>query len=118
MDDGEDLARYLDRDWGLTWGGIAPGATVVLLVLAVILPVCIAAEDDGLQDVAWSPLAQTAHAGVVTGAVLAALPFLNGTASENDVVMIGPLAWACRRSTSRCRSGCCCDGKPGHELRL
>ncbi|MEU6311521.1 hypothetical protein [Streptomyces sp. NPDC047014] len=89
VDDGEGLGRYLDRDWGPTWRTSAYGALVLLLVLVAILPASIAAEDEGIQDMAWSPLAQTVHAGVVTGAVLAALPFLTGTASGHDVAMIG-----------------------------
>ncbi|MEV7523838.1 hypothetical protein [Streptomyces sp. NPDC091371] len=89
VDDGEDLGRYLDRDWGLTLSGIAPGAIVLLLILAAMLPVSIAAEDDGLQELAWSPVTQTVHACAVTGVLLAALPFLSGTASGNDVLGIG-----------------------------
>ncbi|WP_438318465.1 hypothetical protein ACSHWO_34140 [Streptomyces sp. HUAS TT3] len=89
VDDGEDLGRYVDRGWGLTLGGIAPGAFVLLLILVAMVPVSIAAEDDGLQELAWSPVTQTVHACAVTGVLLAALPFLSGTASANDVLGIG-----------------------------
>ncbi|MFD8412155.1 tetratricopeptide repeat protein [Streptomyces sp. NPDC059650] len=70
-------------------GGIAPGAFVLLLILVAMVPVSIAAEDDGLQELAWSPVTRTVHACAVTGVLLAALPFLSGTASGNDVLGIG-----------------------------
>ncbi|MFJ5779472.1 hypothetical protein [Streptomyces sp. NPDC093094] len=89
VEDGEDLERYLDRDWRLTLSRMAPGAIALLLILTTMLPISIAAEDEGLQELAWSPLAQTVHAGVVTGVLLVALPFLNGTAAGSDVLRIG-----------------------------
>ncbi|MGW2680354.1 hypothetical protein [Streptomyces sp. NPDC001436] len=61
----------------------------LLLILAVLLPLAVAVEDDGLEDLAWSPLAQTVHAAGITGVMLAALPFLSGTASGGGALGIG-----------------------------
>ncbi|MFE1272888.1 DUF3592 domain-containing protein [Streptomyces sp. NPDC058757] len=79
VEEGRDMERYLDRDWGLTLSGTAFALLPLLLVLTCMLPTAIAAEADCLQEQAWSPLAQTVHATAVTGFVLLALPYLSGT---------------------------------------
>ncbi|MER7955841.1 hypothetical protein [Streptomyces sp. NPDC096030] len=92
----EDLRLYVDRGWGLTLSGTAVVALPLLLVLACMLPTAIAAEADSLQEQAWSPIAQTVHATVVTSVVLAAMPYLSGTFSDGALVlgaaMVGLLA--------------------------
>ncbi|MFI8520985.1 hypothetical protein ACIGEZ_24655 [Streptomyces sp. NPDC085481] len=85
VEDGAQLDRYLNRDWGLTLSGSAIALFPLLLVLACMLPTSVAAEADSLQEQAWSPIAQTVHAAVVTGVVLAALPYLSGTFSSGGV---------------------------------
>ncbi|MEV6979277.1 hypothetical protein [Kitasatospora sp. NPDC093806] len=79
-EDQPSMSRYLNRDWGLTVHRTAPLGVAVMLVLFGMLPLALAAEDDGLQEVAWSPVAQTVHAAAVTGMLLLALPYLSGTA--------------------------------------
>ncbi|MEV6327906.1 hypothetical protein [Streptomyces sp. NPDC051909] len=85
VEEGASLGRYVDRDWGLTLSGTAVVLLPLILVLACMLPTAIAAEADSLQEQAWSPIAQTVHAAAVTGVMLAALPYLSGTFSDDSV---------------------------------
>ncbi|QGZ47371.1 hypothetical protein GPZ77_02175 [Streptomyces sp. QHH-9511] len=85
---GEPLGRYLDRDWGLTLTGAAVLVLPLILVLALMLPTAIGAEADSLQEQARSPIAQTVHATVVTGVLLATLPYLSGTFSHGAVPLV------------------------------
>ncbi|MEU8432968.1 hypothetical protein AB0F18_08625 [Streptomyces sp. NPDC029216] len=86
LEPGEPLGRYRERGWGITLHGVAPGAFGLLLVLACMLPVSVAAEAESLQELAWSPLAQTAHAAAVTGVLAGVLPYLSGV---GDGVWLG-----------------------------
>ncbi len=80
---GQDLTRYLDRDWGLDTRELWIALAGLLIVLLTLVPVGIGAAEmnDGLHELAWSPGAQTVHAAGVTGILLAVLPCLTGTAS-------------------------------------
>ncbi|MFD5921909.1 hypothetical protein ACFVYP_33955 [Kitasatospora sp. NPDC058201] len=75
-----DMSRYLDHDWGLTSADAPALALAVVLVLSFVVTIGFATEEDGLQDLAWRPVAQTVHAVVVGGVLLASLPSLAGTA--------------------------------------
>ncbi|MFD7323203.1 hypothetical protein ACFV9D_19245 [Streptomyces sp. NPDC059875] len=86
--EGEPLERHLDREWGLTPYGAAGAAFALLFVLACMLPISVGAEADSLQELAWSPVAQTMHATAVTGILLAALPYLSGTFSDGSLQLV------------------------------
>lgn len=90
------MSRYLDREWGLTRADLPALAIGMVLVLAFVVTLGCAAEEDGLDDVAWRPVAQTVHAVVVSGVLLAALPYLAGTATGREgataLLYLGSLA--------------------------
>ncbi len=77
------MSHYVDQDWGLTLSDLPALAIGTITVLAFVVTLGIATQEDGLHDLAWRPVSQTVHAVVVSGVLLGALPYLAGTATSS-----------------------------------
>ncbi|WP_329611618.1 hypothetical protein [Kitasatospora herbaricolor] len=90
------MSHYLDQGWGLTLSDLPALAIGAITVLAFVVTLGVATREDGLHDLAWRPVSQTVHAVVVSGVLLAALPYLAGTATGSQgalgVLFLGSFA--------------------------
>ncbi len=89
-----DLRLYAEGRWDpVPDGEQGRNALLVVILVGVVLssvgvPTALAAEEDGLQAAAWSPVAQTVRAVLMTAVVVGWRPVLLGaSASDTETVL-------------------------------